>query len=69
MLPCASARHISTCWAIALNDNSFARFWTKCAGVPDRVLQPREAWADKSAYDQQATKLAAMFKAEERKYT
>jgi phosphoenolpyruvate carboxykinase (ATP) len=37
-------------------------------GVPDKVLQPREAWADKAAYDQQATKLAAMFQQEYRKY-
>ncbi|HUR54239.1 MAG TPA: phosphoenolpyruvate carboxykinase (ATP) [Gemmataceae bacterium] len=39
-----------------------------CPGVPDKVLQPREAWADKAAYDQQATKLAAMFRDEYRKY-
>ena len=40
----------------------------KCPGVPDRVLQPRDVWADKSAYDQSATKLAAMFQQEYRKY-
>jgi phosphoenolpyruvate carboxykinase (ATP) len=40
----------------------------RCPGVPDKVLQPREAWADKAAYDQQATKLAAMFQQEYRKY-
>ena len=40
----------------------------KCPGVPDRVLQPRDAWADKAAYDQSAAKLAAMFAAEVRKY-
>jgi phosphoenolpyruvate carboxykinase (ATP) len=39
-----------------------------CPGVPDRVLQPREAWADKAAYDAQATRLAGMFKDEYRKY-
>ncbi|HUR55555.1 MAG TPA: phosphoenolpyruvate carboxykinase (ATP), partial [Gemmataceae bacterium] len=39
-----------------------------CPGVPDKVLQPREAWADKAAYDQQATKLAVMFRDEYRKY-
>jgi phosphoenolpyruvate carboxykinase (ATP) len=41
---------------------------TKCEGVPDRVLQPRDAWADKAAYDQQAAKLAALFAAEVKKY-
>ena len=40
----------------------------KCPGVPDRVLQPRDSWADKAAYDQSAAKLAAMFKDEVKKY-
>ncbi|HJZ54125.1 MAG TPA: phosphoenolpyruvate carboxykinase (ATP), partial [Gemmataceae bacterium] len=39
-----------------------------CPGVPERVLQPREVWADKAAYDQQAAKLTALFRAEYRKY-
>jgi phosphoenolpyruvate carboxykinase (ATP) len=30
-------------------------------GVPAEVLQPRETWADKDAYDAQARELAAMF--------
>jgi phosphoenolpyruvate carboxykinase (ATP) len=41
---------------------------SRCPGVPDRVLQPRDAWADKAAYDQSAAKLAAMFKDEVKKY-
>ncbi len=41
---------------------------TMCPGVPASVLQPRDAWTDKAAYDAQAGKLAAMFKAEYKKY-
>jgi len=41
----------------------------RCPGVPDRVLTPRAAWPDSSAYDRQAQKLAAMFAAEAKKYS
>lgn len=33
----------------------------KCPDVPSDILNPRERWADKEAYDQQAMKLAALF--------
>ena len=32
------------------------------AGVPAEVLDPRVAWADKAAYDAQATRLSSMFR-------
>ena len=34
---------------------------TSCPDVPAEVLQPRDTWADKDAYDRQATKLKQMF--------
>lgn len=34
---------------------------TSCPGVPSEVLNPRQTWADKGAYDATAEKLKAMF--------
>jgi phosphoenolpyruvate carboxykinase (ATP) len=35
---------------------------TEIAGVPAKVLNPRQTWSDPAAYDAQAKKLAAMFR-------
>ena len=34
---------------------------TRCPGVPDDILTPRETWQDKGAYDEQARELASQF--------
>ena len=41
---------------------------TSCPGVPDDVLTPRATWSDAGNYDQQAAKLAGMFRETLAKY-
>src|SRR5215469_6701638 len=41
---------------------------THVQGVSDTVLRPREAWSDPAAYDQQARKLAGMFRSNFEKF-
>ena len=41
---------------------------TECPGVPREVLTPRDAWADKAAYDATARNLAGLFRKNFRQY-
>lgn len=41
---------------------------TKCTGVPDAILTPRNAWSDKEAYDKTAANLAERFRKNFKKY-
>jgi phosphoenolpyruvate carboxykinase (ATP) len=41
---------------------------THVSGVSDTLLRPREAWGDAAAYDQQAQKLAGMFRSNFEKF-
>jgi len=41
---------------------------TSCSGVPSEVLDPRNTWADKDAYDARASELKKMFDENYRKF-
>ncbi|MBX7134611.1 MAG: phosphoenolpyruvate carboxykinase (ATP) [Fimbriimonadaceae bacterium] len=42
---------------------------TSCPHVPSEVLNPRDTWADKDAYDKKANELFAMFQENYKKFT
>jgi phosphoenolpyruvate carboxykinase (ATP) len=42
---------------------------TSCPRVPDSLLNPRNTWEDKEAYDRQAADLAARFKKNFQQFT
>jgi phosphoenolpyruvate carboxykinase (ATP) len=41
---------------------------TAIEGVDQHYINPREAWSDKAAYDEQASKLAVMFQENIKKF-
>ena len=41
---------------------------TSCPGVPSEILNPRETWSDKEAYDKKASELAVLFNKNFEKY-
>ena len=64
-VPCCAVPSTGTLTKMAFHKEPFfgLAIPAHVPGIPDEVLDPRQAWADKAAYDRMAEHLIARFEA------